>query len=487
MTSRSSILIVICIVLAATFSFLVFQHQSLRLDEAQSLWQTSRSVPAMLTLVASDVHVPLYHLLLHGWEKFFGNDVSTARLLSLLFFLLSIPALALLGAYIYNERVGIYSAFLLTVSPFMNWYGNELRMYSLFTLLTILNQYFFVRIIRNHLKGNGDLIWLGYIVTAILGMYTHYFFNFLFIAQAIFIILHLHLFARETLFRFIRAACIALIAFTPWLVLVANVGQAGSPAPQLPVPDSVNLFNTFSQFLFGFQTDHVNTLIVSLWPLSILLVFMTLQRNKEVSTETIYLVISILVPIALAFIVSISFRPLFLSRYLILSLPGVYLILSWIFSVYPNQVGRIAKGGLALIMVIMLGLESWSAATPVKEDYRAASTYLMQHAAPGDAILITAPFTIYPVEYYYRGSASLQTSPEWDRLKVGPIPAYSEEELKKQIEKLRDRYQRVWVLFSYDQGYEEDMKFYLDTHLERKGRWAFSPGLELRQYQLQYN
>src|SRR6185437_5404350 len=80
-----------------------FINQSLRLDEAQSLWQTSRGPVAILGLVAEDVHVPLYHELLRLWRVFVGDSVESARLLSQLFFLLSIPALYALGAYAYNR------------------------------------------------------------------------------------------------------------------------------------------------------------------------------------------------------------------------------------------------------------------------------------------------------------------------------------------------------------------------------------------------
>lgn len=480
-----TLLLYICIVVA--LSLFVFSGQSLRLDEAQSLWQTSHSIPAIITIIASDVHVPLYHLILHVWETFFGNSVAAGRALSLIFFSLSIPALYMLGSYVYNRSVGLYASLLLTLSPFMNWYGNEIRMYSLFTLLTILNQYFFLRIYRNHEKKYGGYLWAGYIATAILGMYTHYFFNFVFLSQIVFVILHLRLFSRKTLIRFLYSGAIAVVAFAPWIILVTSQNKLQNQTPALTPPTSINLFNTFSQFLFGFQSDHLNTIIISLWPLTMLLVFWALQKHQRVSPETIYLIISVLVPIAGAFLVSVYVRPLFLSRYLILTLPAVYLILGWIFSIYPPRLSQIAKVGLAIIMVAMLALESASAATPVKEDYRAASTYLMEKASASDIILVTAPFTIYPVEYYYRGSASISTIPAWDRLASGPIPPYNEGNLEKQIAELKGRYQRMWVLFSYDQGYEEALKLYLDTHLEKKDERVFSPGLELRSYQLQYD
>src|SRR4051812_19815178 len=82
-------------------SVFFFASQSLRLDEAQSLWQTSRGFTDILKLVAGDVHVPLYHELLHVWRLYFGDTITAARLLSLIFYLASIPALYLLGKLAY--------------------------------------------------------------------------------------------------------------------------------------------------------------------------------------------------------------------------------------------------------------------------------------------------------------------------------------------------------------------------------------------------
>src|SRR5438128_2111892 len=75
------------IILASAVSFALFINQSLRLDEAQSLWQSARTPIGIVRLVAEDVHVPLYHILLHYWEVLFGNGVAVARMLSLAFFL----------------------------------------------------------------------------------------------------------------------------------------------------------------------------------------------------------------------------------------------------------------------------------------------------------------------------------------------------------------------------------------------------------------
>src|SRR6185437_16580532 len=124
------LLILMCIPVALSVFF--FAGQSLRLDEAQSLWQSGRSVGYIFTLVAQDVHVPLYHLLLHFWRIAFGDTITSARLMSLAFYIASIPALYMLGKLAYNRRVGLFATFLFSILFFMNRSANEIRMYTLF-------------------------------------------------------------------------------------------------------------------------------------------------------------------------------------------------------------------------------------------------------------------------------------------------------------------------------------------------------------------
>src|SRR5580704_3972804 len=114
-------------------SIFFFSGQSLRLDEAQSLWQSSRSVGYIFTIVAEDVHVPLYHLLLHFWRIIFGDTVASARAMSLVFYIASIPALYALGKVSYSRRTGLFAAFLFSISLFMQKTAYEIRMYTLFT------------------------------------------------------------------------------------------------------------------------------------------------------------------------------------------------------------------------------------------------------------------------------------------------------------------------------------------------------------------
>src|SRR5690349_3960443 len=102
---RTFFLLLGCMALPIIFSLSYFLHQSLRLDEAQSLWQTSRGFADVLTIVAGDVHVPFYHLLLRLWRLYIGDSVGFARLFSLVAYVGSIPALYLLGKTAHSKRV----------------------------------------------------------------------------------------------------------------------------------------------------------------------------------------------------------------------------------------------------------------------------------------------------------------------------------------------------------------------------------------------
>ena len=477
------LLATMCIPIVLSVAF--FMGQSLRLDESQSLWQTSRTVADILAIVAGDVHVPLYHILLHFWLVCFGNSVSIARSMSLLLYVVSIPALYLVGRRAYSRTIGLFAAFLFAISPFMNWYGNEIRMYTLFTLFVILNQYFFIRLFQE--KVTNDRIWVGYILTAVLGTFSHYFFFLVLAGQMVFYFMRQDLFPRGSLWRFAFTASFVVLAFVPWGWYVYHIGQAGFQEPNLPAPTTVNLFSTFSQFMFGFQNDNVNTFFLSLWPVTVILGLLTLRRSNRMLPETEYFLTTILVSFAIAFFGSFVLAPVFVSRYLIFTVPSLYLVLASLLNGYSRTLANVGRLALAGVMVGMLWVEVVSPTTPVKENYAQASDYLTAHTSPQDIVILSAPFTIYPVQYYYRGPAAIETLPVWDQYAYGPIPAFSKDTLPAQVTQLTHDNQNVYVLLSYDQGYEHEIKDYFDTHYQRIYQQNFSSDLTLYVYRLRYD
>lgn len=461
-----------------------FLPQSLRLDEAQSLWQASRPSLAILSIVAGDVHVPLYHLLLHGWLLYVGDTIQIARALSLLFFILSVPLLYLLGERLYSRKTALFAVVLFAVSPFMNWYASEIRMYTMLVFFTLANQYFFVRLFTDRPVKEGT--WALYAATAVLGAFTHYFFFLNLLAQAAYYFMRREAFPAGALRKFIATAVVLVLAFLPWVIYVLLVGTAGFETPVLATPTTINLFGAFSEFFFGFQSDALNTIVLSLWPLLIVFGFLALGRHK-ISNASEYFVASIGIPFVVAFAASFVVAPVFVSRYLIFTLPALYLLVATLFTSYPPRVAAFARGALVLVVLATLGIEIVNPYAPVKENYAAAVSYISAHASAQDAVLLSAPFTIYPVQYYYRGPATLSTLPAWNQFAYGAIPAFDASKLPKEVADATSGDQNVYLLLSYDQGYEKQIHDYFESHYKRLYQQQYSNDLTLYVYRLRYD
>lgn len=471
------------LVVFISYTFLI--NNSIRLDESQSLWQTSRSLGKIFEIIAEDVHIPLYHVLLHLWQAYLGSDVVLARLLSLLFFVVSIPAVYLLSQYAYkNKTISLFATLLVAISPFLNWYANEVRMYSLLTLVVILNQYFFLRIY----KQNDKIAFIGYLITSLIGIYIHYFFSVFLFISAVFYYIYKKQFKKGTFKKLLLIYIFVGLCFLPWLLFVYSHGSASNTKPLLITPSSIDLFNTFSQYVIGFQNDTINTLILSLWPVTTILLFLLLQRRKHGHNfETLYFINVAFIPLLLIFTFSLFVRPFFVSRYLSFSIPSLYILFSYLINQYGNRIQKILRVGLVVVMILGFTTQIKSMDSPVVENYKQAVEYISENIQYNDVFIVSAPFTIYPVEYYYDGDTPINTLPMWDRTKFGQIPLYSSETMPEEVDLLTKNKYRVWLLLSYDQGYEEEVRLFFDRKYQKLEGKQFSKDLTLHVYQLSYN
>ena len=465
---------------ASLIALYLILNQGLRLDEAQTLWQSSHTLSGVIHTVALDVHVPLYHVIVHFWMFFFGNSVETVRLLSLLFFVLTIPVVYLIARFLLSRKWALLATVLFSFSPFMDWYAGEARMYTLLVLLASLNQYFFLKILKRK-KG-----WIGYGLTAVIGAYSHYFFLFTLLAEGIYFLVKRKQFAPKTFRRFVVVAVLVIAALSPWLYYVRSLGSASGTRPLLPTPSSVDFSNVYSQFLFGFQTDYVNTILLSSWPIVMLLALVAVRRTKKVSPEAGFIATMAALPVILAFVISLVITPFFLSRYMVSCVAPLLILIVWLFSQYKSGFARAAS--IALILITILGSvqQIRSPETPVKENYKEAVAYINENVVPQDLVVISAPFTIYPVEYYYTGSAQIQTLPKWDRTSAGAIPAFDESKLPEDVANYNKDHRYIYLLLSHDQGYEETIEQYYLKNFKQISSRSYSDDLTLYVYQVGY-
>lgn len=474
-------LLTLCMVGVGALSYFVLLPQSLRLDEAQSLWQTNHSLAGTLRVVANDVHVPLYHILLHIWQTFFGNDIAVARLFSLTIFIIAIPFFYMLARNVLSVRWALVATVLFSFSPFMNWYGSEIRMYSLLALFSIISQLSFIRILKY------DRGWLIYLAVALLGVYTHYFFFFTLATQVIYYFCNRKQFIGRAFQKFIAIAALVALAFTPWLYYFIQLGAAENTSPLLSNPSSVDFFNAFSQFAFGFQDDYVNTILLSCWPLVVLFGFFAVRKNLRFPPAIIYILMAGVAPVLLAYVISITITPFFLSRYMVSVVAPLTILVVWFISQYPRKFGIAAISVLSIATILSSFQQYISAHTPVKEDYQQVAALTSQQASAQDLVVLSAPFTIYPFSYYYSGQAQIETLPRWDRVEAGAIPTFSASKLPNEVNQLTENHRNIYLVLSQDQGYEDDIAKYFRERFQQLEKREFSPGLTLYVYKVGYN
>jgi mannosyltransferase len=197
-------------------------------DEVFSVVVARMSWGAMFHAVIADlVHPPLFYILLKTWIALGGQSLFWMRLLPYLFSIGTIlPLLALLKQLPLPGQAGIAALLLVTFNPPLIRYSQELRMYSLLVLLSVISLWLFVRFLHS----GKQTLWPLFVVNLLLA-YSHYYGMLFLVSEAIVVLLwscrspfpERYTQAR----RFVFSLVLVGIAFLPWAY---TVGRAASEA-----------------------------------------------------------------------------------------------------------------------------------------------------------------------------------------------------------------------------------------------------------------
>ena len=90
-------------------------------------------------------HPPLVFLLQHFFMRIFGPSAFAARLPSALAGFFTIFLIYLIGPSLYSKRVGLLSAFILTVSNYLIWISRTALLEGVMIFFIALSIYFFIK------------------------------------------------------------------------------------------------------------------------------------------------------------------------------------------------------------------------------------------------------------------------------------------------------------------------------------------------------
>lgn len=111
--------------------------QSIWFDEGWSAFAATR--PTLLAAVLADpTNPPLYYMLLNLSTRAAGDSEFALRWFSATWGLLAIPLSFQLAGRLAGQRAGLWTAFLVAVSPLLAWAGREARMYTLLAVFVLV-------------------------------------------------------------------------------------------------------------------------------------------------------------------------------------------------------------------------------------------------------------------------------------------------------------------------------------------------------------
>lgn len=424
------------IMLLAAFALRLFQlgAQSLWYDEAVSVFIAQQPIPDLIAHTAGDIHPPLYYLLLHFWLRLAGSSEFAAAYVSLFFGVLLVALGFRLARDWFGLNAGVLTAFLLAISSFNLWYAQEVRMYTLVACLALLSLFVAAQLSTADWqlrRWQVAMLAAAYVPLITLGLYTHYYFAFLWVfiylavsARLVYQWLTARAETRTPLIAWSSPLVVwqmlqlmVLVLFAPWL------GTAIRQATEPPVPPwrsfvawPLAIGETLKALAAGQSIPAETT-----WPLLLVVLGIYLlgllaaarllsgrrlsERNTSSPTtglrNALFLFGATFAPLVLILIASSSV-PLYHVRYMFIFSAAFFVVLALGF----EWIGRRAL----LAMIALLGVYAGGSfyadylrrfdAAYAKDDYRSAVQFIAERVRPGDAVLINAGY-IYPAFLYY--------------------------------------------------------------------------------------
>ncbi|MBI5675085.1 MAG: glycosyltransferase family 39 protein [Nitrospirae bacterium] len=422
--------------------------QSIWLDEAYSIYHSQQNFIHAISF--KDLSPPLYYVLLHFWIKFTGTSVFSVRLLSVLFGTASVFIIYLLGAHIFNKKVGIYSALLVACSPLHIYFSQEARTYSILFTLTLLSMYFYSKLS----KVTSKWIIAGYLISTVFLIYAHLY------ALLIFLVQNLHQFIvnRFKLSREVKAW--VLLQFIVFIFYIPRIIQL--PGIILDNYHSWIAKPSFLELIYMIYFFFSGT-VFSFYGLALMLICSLLVLRYKLGSNILF-PLWILIPILIPFTYSLLFTPIFIPKYTyFVSLP-LYLIASRSLFSMKAEIRPILISAMIILSIATLLVQQNKT---TKDPWNKAAEYIQTSNQKEDKVIIITSYEILPFSYYFDQECFQSNDLYTCSYNKGIYPVDSLQEVKKIDEK------QFWLIISrggYNAETPKVLNYINDNYTETESR-----------------
>ena len=408
--SPYAVLIALVTILATILRMHALTAKSFWLDEGISIDIARLSWPRFLhAMWSGEANMVLYYSLLHFWLTLGGSE-RFVRGLSVLFSVATIPVIFFLGARLFGRRVGLLAALLLAINAYHIRYAQETRSYAMVVFFAVLATWLLVKNLQEPSSAN----WGIYAAVCALATYSHFYAALLVPAHAISLLSW-----RRDEIPWRKLVC-SFLAFGVMVVPIAifvltiYVLKTGAP-PKLwfpPLqPDSLLILGLDFSGAYGRMLLSLDVLAIGIAALGAARV----QRSGEHTRDTwgYTLLFSWLVaPVVMVVTVSLV-KPLFVPRFLSFCLPALLLLVA--VGISRLRPAVLSWGLFVAISVcsILGDIRYYQYDFEMShQDWRAATSYVFDHAQPGDSIFFCEPAGEAPFGFYSRQQKSDSLRPK---------------------------------------------------------------------------
>lgn len=446
---------------AALAGSLFISRESFWLDEAFSVklagsgWGT-----IWQQLSYKEANGSPYYVLLHFWLGF-GKSEFAVRSLSVLAAVAAIPLFYVTAARLFNPSAARIGSLLLVTNSFFVYYQQEARSYALALFLIVLATYAWIRWLEEP-----SAFWtVAYAVAASLSIYAHLFSVYVIAAHAASLVVRRR--SLPSLPRLVGVYALLAVLLVPMMLYFAT-GYTGA-LWWVRAPTLHDLNTAFLELSGGANTPahpHSGRRILLLGYaaaccLALLAGAREWRANRDWTRTWPYALVLgwLFFPTLGSFLVSF-WKPMFIDRYLIVALPALALLAGVGFaSIGARRIRFVAVAALVAMSISQLAIQYHD---ETKEDWRTAVAYVSANARTGDAVVVFAPYTRMPFEYYLERSPGLAArvtplfpASPWGKFNLevdqGQPPDLA------QLARAQNHYGRIWLVFSQNQLNEIDM------------------------------
>jgi uncharacterized membrane protein len=350
------------------------------IDEGLSVGIAHHHLTSIPGLLNQDGSPPAYYLLLGVWIRLFGDSERATHTLSLVFAVGCIPLAYAAGRSVFDRSTGLVCAVLAAFDPYLTYYAQETRMYSVEAFLSLL-------VVLAYVNGilRARRLWtVAFVLSLAAMLYVHNWALFLCVGLAVATVL----FARERLAIFGVAALGVAVLYAPWLpTLLSQARHTGAPWSTAPsfhdlvlAPGTV--FNGDAPLMAFVLAGGVGLALV------------VRRRADPERTVILALLLAAAITITLAWLLS-QVSPAWTSRYFAVVLGPLAVVAA------RGLVRARRLGMFALLAVLFL----WAGYSlkDNKENAREVSTAVAPMTHPGELVISTQPEQV-PVFRYYLGA-----------------------------------------------------------------------------------